>query len=197
MLCSTEPLFPLHTLCGITAQTTAAQSQFHMCRSQFDIFPATALTQCPVFARQQVMWKRGEGEPKEKHWRQTRQSCMLVFISQWCTTPLSHPADCLLGVHAQPWWACLPHRVLSLPSSGPLIKARKRHTHTHTVITNSISARLYTCSWSWDDRIHREDPINVYLLHCYYHFTLSHVASARQYINYFQCHYGSNQLQPL
>lgn len=147
--------------------------------------------------------------PRRDTGGQTRQSSMFVFLHQWCMTSLSHPADCLPGLHAH------TSTVMILPATRSTFTALQwlsnnsttqchphPHTHTHSLqhaaaLTNSISACLHKCSWSWNDRIHREDPINVYLFHCCYHFSWFHLGSLRQYINYFQCNYGSNQLQPL
>lgn len=68
------------------------------------------LSQSEYFHQQQLPWictAAGHGESREKEsprrdtqGGQTRQSSMFVFLGQWCVTSLSHPADCLLGLHA-------------------------------------------------------------------------------------------------
>ena len=169
------------------------------------IFPPAAL-QSPKFARQWVTAKRrGRRAQGETQGGGGLHVCVsppmmhdLSFTPCWLFTGLT----CTYLNRDDP---ALPHGVLSLPSSGSLIIVRlsvsHTHTHTHThriaTLTNSISAHLHKCSRSWNVRIHREDPINVYLFHCYHHFTLCHLASPRHNINYFRCNYGSNQLQPL
>ncbi len=177
-----------------------------MCLSQFEYFHQQLCSLLNLHGSRS--WESTEEEsPRRDTGGQTRQNSVFVFLRQWCMTSLSHPADCLLGLHAHTW------TVMILPAARSTFTALQwlsnnsttqchTCTHTHslqsaTALTNSISACLHKCSWSWNDRIHGGDPINVYLFHCYHHFSLSHLASLRQYINYFQCNYGSNQLQPL
>lgn len=52
----------------------------------------------PAFAWWQVMGTHWEG----------RRDSTFVFISQWCVTSLSHPADCLLGLHEHTWTVTIP-----------------------------------------------------------------------------------------
>ncbi len=157
-------------------------------------------------------------EPKERHRdRQERASCLSFYANDaW---PLFHTLLIVYWAYMhilEQWWSWMPHVVLSLPSSGSLIIVRlsvththtDAHTHTHThahahtlqhvtAQTNSISDCLHKCSWHWNVKMHRDNPINFYIFHCYHHFSLSHLASLQPSINDFQCNYGSNQLQPL
>lgn len=106
----------LHSTCCIKAQqTTKALSQFHMCPSQFEYFHQQ-LGSLPNLHGSGSQQSGGEGEPKERHkvggcggeGGQARESSMFAFLRQWCMTSLSHPADCLLGLHAHTWTEMIP-----------------------------------------------------------------------------------------
>lgn len=165
-------------------------------------------------------WESTEKErPRRDAGGQTRERSVFVFGFQWCVTSLSHPADCLPSSYAHTWAGMIlpatrsTFTALQWLSNNSTTQCHRptytytnawactlTHTHTHVLqnaTASTMNAHWHKCSWSWNVWILKDDPINVQLYHCDHHFSLSHLASPRQYINDFQCNYRGNQLQPL
>lgn len=114
------------------------------------------------------------------------------FFSQRSVTSLSHPADCLLGC---PCTSSRSHGTLCRTLTAPQWLAN--NSASVWCHRPDRSHPSHTRSFNWNYKIRRENSINVYLLRCIHNSSSSHLVSPRHSINYFECNYGSNQLQPL
>lgn len=87
----------------------------------------------------------GKESPRRDTSEQRRESSMFVFLHQWCMTSLSHPADCLLGLHAHAWTEMVPLATRStftalqwLSNNGTTQCLSHKHTETHTHTRSSM-----------------------------------------------------------
>lgn len=133
---------------------------------------------------------------------------MFVFLGQWCMTLLSHPADCLLGLHAYTWTTMIPSATqstftalqwLSNNNTTQCLTHTRAHTHMLTPVCHRPN-QFHQCSLAqmflelkWQDPQRRSNKCLLTLLLSSFHFISFGVPTALHAImevtNYSPCNF--------